>query len=79
MQYRCEYHYVIPTHLRGIEARAHLYMYGSDGPPTSHKTAIIHRACFGCGIDVKSDDGRALDNAEANDVVVVWKAFLEEC
>ena len=37
--------------------------------------------CFGCGIDVKSGDRRALDNAEANDVVVVWpcgKAFLAD-
>ena len=44
--------------------------------PTSY---TANRACFGCGIDVKSDDRRALDNAEAKDVVVVWKAFLEEC
>ena len=34
--------------------------------------------CFGCGIEVNSDDRRALDNAEAKDVVVVWKAFLED-
>ena len=53
-------------------SRVHLYMYGSDGH------TAIHRACFGCCIDVKSDDRRALGNAEAKDVVVVWKAFLEE-
>ena len=33
------------------------------------------RAWFGCVIDVKSDDRRALNNAEAKDVVAVWKAF----
>ena len=33
--------------------------------------------CFGCGIDVpKTNDRRALDSPEAEDVVIVWRAFL---
>ena len=33
--------------------------------------------CFGCSIDVpKTNDRRALDSPEAEDVVIVWRAFL---
>ena len=45
MQYCCEYHYVIYTHLDVVMmSRVHLYMYGSDGPAIS----IEHG--FGCSI-----------------------------
>ena len=34
--------------------------------------------CFGCGNEVKPENRRKLDNEEAKNVVLVWKAFLED-
>ena len=41
--------------------------------PIEHALAVVAM------LNQMSDDRRAIDNAEAKDVVVVWKAFLEEC
>ena len=38
-----------------------LYLYGSGGPQAIE---LLVMYSFGCGIDVNSDDRRALDNAE---------------
>ena len=46
------------------------------------EAATIHTCratyCFGCGNEVKPDNRRKLDNEEAKNVVLVWKAFLED-
>ena len=35
--------------------------------------------CFGCDIDVpKTNDRRSLDSPEAEYVVIVWRAFLDD-
>ena len=43
---------------------------------TSHTCRATY--CFGCGNEVKPENRRKLDNEEAKNVVLAWKAFLED-
>ena len=60
MQYCCKYCYVIHSHLRVNESRVHLYMYGSDGPPTSHTAISIEHASAVVSMLNQMTDGRSL-------------------